>query len=700
MMRNLLALTAILSLSSPPALSQSSTPSSAIDTSSWACEYCQWPTGVTGEVAIGAGWVSEDAFRFGHYTGLEEGSHPVLDGALLHIDDAHFWRLDLDSLGLDARRLALDGGQPGRWRLAVSWSELPARLNNSGTTPYSGVGGGLLVLPEDWVNAPFTDQMETLGAASRPLSLASDRERFALGLRFTPGGSLDYSLTVKRDMKEGVRALGSGFLFTSTLLPAPVDYVTDQIEGSIGFSAGAWRGEVSYYGSFFDNRDSTLGYDNPFNPLVPGADRGQIALEPDNEFHRLGLSLSRAVAGRGRFSARLGLGRMTQDEPFLPYTLNPTPIAPIPLGALPRTRLDGEVDVLDLGLNYSFRLDSGWRLSVDYDYYERDNNSPVDEYTVVTQDLFVNEAQPNRPFSHERHRLGIRGSYRLSSARLSAGLGYQDTQRSLDTTADTDEIEGWARVNLPLGATFDAQVELRLSEREGDDLSPEAVIASTENPALRKFAYADRDRSELRVSLNVTPAEFLQLGWHLAWKDDDYEASRIGLSASQSVDQTLDVNYTPPGPWSLHAFHTLEDIDSTLANSATFSAPDWFATTDDRVRTSGIGIQVHDIGSRGVDLALDYVQSRSRGRNAVNDASAPPAFPDLHSRLQGTRLRVTWPLARGGQIGLDYYREELKDDDWTVDGLQPDTVFNVLGLGELSLDHEVDSLAVWYRSGF
>ena len=52
-----------------------------VDTSEWACESCPFDQGYRAEVAAGATSVSDDAARFGNYTGYDEkGIYASVDG--------------------------------------------------------------------------------------------------------------------------------------------------------------------------------------------------------------------------------------------------------------------------------------------------------------------------------------------------------------------------------------------------------------------------------------------------------------------------------------------------------------------------------------------------------------------------------------------------------------------------------------------
>lgn len=87
------------------------------DTSQWECKYCAFEKGLTGTVDLGIGYVSEDSFKFGEYTGLyEKGAFFIGDAALSSRgENANYLNVDASNLGLDSRSLGVEGGKQGTY---------------------------------------------------------------------------------------------------------------------------------------------------------------------------------------------------------------------------------------------------------------------------------------------------------------------------------------------------------------------------------------------------------------------------------------------------------------------------------------------------------------------------------------------------------------------------------------------------------
>ena len=87
-----------------------------VDTSEWACEACPFDQGYRAEVSAGATNVSDDAARFGNYTGYdEEGTYGNLDGEGHYAGDGYRLDYSMEDLALDfsALRHVAHDLQPG-----------------------------------------------------------------------------------------------------------------------------------------------------------------------------------------------------------------------------------------------------------------------------------------------------------------------------------------------------------------------------------------------------------------------------------------------------------------------------------------------------------------------------------------------------------------------------------------------------------
>ena len=122
------------SLGSVIAADDSSIP--VVDTSNWHCKYCVVEEGWSGEIELGAGYVSDDSFKFGEYTGLNEKGGFFIGNADMYYraEDASYIDLSVSRLGLDSRSLSIEGGVQGKYKLFLNYDEIPHFISRLGTT--------------------------------------------------------------------------------------------------------------------------------------------------------------------------------------------------------------------------------------------------------------------------------------------------------------------------------------------------------------------------------------------------------------------------------------------------------------------------------------------------------------------------------------------------------------------------------------
>ena len=113
-----------------------------MDTSRWTCKYCPFEEGFSANVELGAGYVSDDSFKFGEYTGLNEQGGFAVGNA-----DARYRNRDGRWLDLSARiwdwiraRCSIAGGKQGSYKLFLNYKELAHYITDTAVSPFIGIG--------------------------------------------------------------------------------------------------------------------------------------------------------------------------------------------------------------------------------------------------------------------------------------------------------------------------------------------------------------------------------------------------------------------------------------------------------------------------------------------------------------------------------------------------------------------------------
>ena len=644
---------------------------------------------------LGVGYVSDDAYRFGRYTGLEnEGPYTVGElSAYGYRDDGAYWRARGTDLGLDSRYLRLEGGWQGQQAYFIEYDEIPNNDSDSARTPFQDAGSANLTLP------PGLDIEQNLDAALRPFDIETDRTRLALGAAFVSRSPWTLDVSYRYDSKEGTGRIGGasagggepggGLLVNTTaaLLPEPVNYETNMVDASLHYLKGKAQLDIAYHLSLFSNDDRALTWQDPFNP----ANSSSQALAPDNELHRLTLSGGYLLPYRSRVTGVASIGRMTQNENFEPYAFAPGPGT----AELPRDSLDGEVWLTTAQLRLLSQPTRPLRLDAAVRYDRRDADTPVDTYEYVGRGPTGRQALDNNPLSYERTHVDIGASYRMrANMSLRGGYGYDRMSRDYeDEERDlTEENTLSARWRLQPHSTLDLALYAEAGRRDGSNYR----VPVGENPAMRKYYLADRDRTRVGTQLDYLPTATFGLSAGASYSKDDYRNSDIGLTEATQPSYTLELSYRPWENTTTYASFTREDIRSRQAGSELgTSFPDWKAKFDDSVNTYGTGAKITGIGNKW-DLGADLVFTDASGDvdldNFVAGGTVDP-YPDLHTELTSLKLWTLYHYRKDLALKLTYWYEKYSADNWALDDLQEDSVPGLLLFGEDTQDYDVHAVS-------
>jgi MtrB/PioB family decaheme-associated outer membrane protein len=645
----------------------------------------------TGWVDVGLGYVSDAPYRFSRYSGLETELYPVV-GFQVEQRDAGPNKLEASG-SLDSRSVSVEYGRQGLFNSFLSYDQLPYLKSETAVTVFDGVG---------------TENLTDSGVL-QPLDLETERQRLSAGVSYHPRANWKVSLSARQEHKDGTDWIGGairqpghggggGFAIgaiDSALLPEPIDQTTTNFDASVEYSGERSQLRLNLHGSYFENEYSFLQWETPTIIGITGQE-GQMALAPDNSFLQASLSGSHLFGETTRLTAVLTAGRMEQDEAFLPYTAGGD------TSFLPTDSLDGEVNVYGALIRLTSRPMDRLRLSAKYRYDERDNQTPqwAFPYVILDSDATSNPVR-NEPLSYVKQKFSLDANYRFNNQwRALAGYDNMDTERVFsDVESNREHV---VRGALKWRPRDDFDATLRLF---GSHLEPSAYQAesSLQNPLLRKYYLANRERLQGGILLNYAPSPALTVGVSADVLDDNYPDTELGLTDTNGQIFGLDVTYVPSEDVQWHAFYSRDQLKSTQLGSEGGDTADWTADIEDTVDTLGVGVKFVRLWPRW-DVGVDYLMSRGRGDiTQTSTLSAPAPFPTLENDLQRFQVAGDYHWSDTTQLRLAAYYERLDAEDWTVDGV-PTTLVTAdngtLLLGNESEDYDVVGLVIAVRHHF
>ena len=646
--------------------------------SDWQCNSCLAAEGWDVDLKIGTIYSDEDSFEFGDYTGLDDDGFYVLGDVLALYRDNEGGYVNLEGYAHSGDSLGffLEGGQQGSYELRASYQAIPRRLFDETLTPYRGNGSDTLSLPAGWVRAPNTAGMTAFDTTARPVKIEWDWDVYGFGVDYKPASNMKLRADYTRTEKEGQRRSSGSFGFSAVEFAKPVDYTSDDLELEIAYGADWWQTSLTYYGSVFKNDDDSLRWDNAYTSGA-GTDAGELALAPDNESHQISLAGSMVLPRRTTLNGQLSFGHMTQNEDLLPYTTN----LGLGAGALPRNSADAEVDTLNMNLR---AVTSPWRkvtLEAELRYNDFNNKTPVDQYSYINSDNGFGGTVSNTAYDYERRDIKVRGEYRMTSAfKIDGGFDTERVVRNRQDRTRTTNDRLWAGFRTRAGSSVNIRGEAFIEDRGGSDYEVRNNNESQQNPLMRKYNLADRERYGFKLSTSTFMPSGASLGWEFEYSDDDYDNSDIGVTESDYLRVGLDLSAPVGEVAAFYASFYEERIETDQANSQSFSAPDWTASTEDRFQTATAGITYPDIFGP-LDATLEYTWSQAVGEISSDTSGLPDEFPDLRTKRQSIRAGLSYPVSDALSFGFDYRFESLDTSDWSLDDVEPDTINNLLALG-------------------
>ncbi len=669
-----------------------------VDTSDWLCESCPFDEGARGHYEVGATSVSDDAARFGNASGYDtEGAYANVDGSGRYTSDGY--RLDwyVEDLGLDSRIIAIDGGRQGSFGFHVGYSDVVYRRFDTTQTVFNPSTTDTLTLPAGWVRAGTTTDFTQLSSSLRRQNIGTDRQIVDLGANWKPAAAFRVFADFRRQTKDGID-ISSGSNYTQApFLPRWIDYETDQVDAGIQYGTNRANLTLAYYGSYFTNHHASLTWDTPF-ATSPGAELFRMAVAPDNDYQQISLSGAyRATALDTVVAFNVASGSGEQNETLLPYTINPNVVA----SSLPRNSLDAEVDTSNYALTITSRPFPKGRIKFSYRHDERDNKTLQSDWSRVIVDFFDSgEFEPNVPYSFERSTISLSGELVMwKDIRVSGGYDRKEIERDFQEVAKQTIDAGWGQVRWRPLAWLDLRFKGGASERDIDRYDESIAVSLGQNPLLRKYNLAYRYRSYGELIASITPVESpLSLSTTVLFADDRYNKSLLGMTDSEELRATADINWAVSDNASVYLVVGHEAIDALQLGSEQFDAWDWSATHEDSFSHVGAGFHWRQAEGK-YQLRFDYNRGDGNTRIDVFSLSGGQSrLPDLESTLDSATIEATyrWNDRWTGTFDLRYESFDLTD--WAL--VSPTTLPTILTLGAQPYNYDVWALGVSVRYSF
>lgn len=548
------------------------------------------------------------------------------------------------------------------------------------------------------------------------------------------GFSFDYNVTddiktwakVSNEKRNGTRVLSTGtyerwgvtggnlFLVSGTELAEPIDYRTTVLNVGTGVYKKNWLADAEYTFTSFENKIDALRWDDPFSfnnyeGVSAGSyDRsrfksGQLALPVDSQSHDFTVSGSIDLPLHSKFTGTVSYGWVTQDEKFLPFTLNSAIVTGVPAGlvltnpAVSKTgqdNLDGKVATLTQSYVLTSKPVEPLTLTAKYKYYDYDNSSDRVEFDgfaaygesywrTVRSGAGVDNGVISKPLSYTRQNAEISADYHVAKPLTVSVEGFwEDWDRENLRIDSTTELGVGAGFIYKPAKTVNLKGGYKYAHRSVDGYTEGSTgAAPTENPeavGLRNYDWAERKRQKADLRLQLLPLQSLTVavsGQYL--KDDLADGSLFGLKKSEHVVGAVDVSYNPSDNLSLYANYAKEYRKGFMQNASKTAVP--FAVSDywntdiyEKVDTVGVGVALQVIPEKlsfdtSYNLSyakMDFVNTNPNGVSTTNFNAIAEDWSRVRNRLHEVKAQVGYNFTKNLKAVVSYLYEWYKLDDF------------------------------------
>lgn len=551
-------------------------------------------------------------------------------------------------MGERDQRFSAEAWKIGKFRTKVLWDEIPKYYDKGRTFSLNNAQGLLAVNPDMRARlqaAPNSGAgASTLGNAlpnqvrqelpfEATEQLRVRTEQFLFTQSYRPSKFWELFVRGQNVRMSGIRPRPTGTFASENTgpagdpvwealgveLPEPVTYRTTNLTFGTLYARGRWKLGLNYDLSFFRNATPSLTWENPFrvtdqlaNAPAFGVGRnrfvlGQLALPPDNDYHNVTARGSVQLPYKTELRGTVVWGRGSQNEPFLPYTLNSAMVAanllpgqPALFGlALPQPSLNGKVHTLsqDYALASKPRRDMNFLLQ--YRFYNRSNLSPSITFPglpafgdsgVRTSIDFFNLPLENLPTSYTRQNALADWQWDVSRKfNLELGYEWEIWNRKLRDAPRTNEHMLRGRLNykpitglllkadylyanrtprlyLTQPLSFNPNINTGtaaapINAGPGWEVTPATRFirgVSLEFNQLRRFDESKRIRNNGGLSLDVSKWEKVDFSASFRYLRDDYDKDFYGLLYNTQATTDVQVNYYPQQRTSFYANYSRE----------------------------------------------------------------------------------------------------------------------------------------------
>jgi hypothetical protein len=371
------------------------------------------------------------------------------------------------------------------------------------------------------------------------------------------------------------------------------------------------------------------------------------------------------------------------DATIIPNTINSvTAVTP-----LERTSVDGKARTTGVNLSFTSSPAKSVGVDVKYRYTDYKNETPAWE---ISQRIPYDNSPTVGPFEATRYG-GARNFFDGGVTFHAPGdsnvrVGYILNQASYEERifASSKENSFYVSYDRLTSQWLMLHTKYEYDHRRGSGLDTSELSADGEQPLLRTFDIADRDRNLFTVVASFMPSATNNLSFNASAGagNDDYPNSALGLNHAKHYVWSIGADSTPGDNVTMSVSYSYDKFDwlSWSTNQPAFTPPtpqprdltrDWSTDGLDHVYSLLAFVDAKQLGSK-VDLRFSYDFNRGQSAYVYGLASpttltTPSQLSQLKSDLNRLTFNSTYWLTSKVGLGFEYWYEKYTVNDFALD---------------------------------
>jgi MtrB/PioB family decaheme-associated outer membrane protein len=626
--------------------------------------------------------VNGDQARFQRYQDLRSG---VLftDFRYANEHTAGDWQYHLtaDNVGYRDQRYTGSYERTGRFVISGLWDEIPQFYSVDTKTPYTRSGSPLLL--DDVTQANIQAGRASLSAyipIAPQFDLMERRDIGSFNVLATPTPEIDVKAAFTTTHHTGELPYGGTFGFSNDVEVAlPYDSRTNDFSVGTEWMKGRNMLRVAYNGSWFNNLDDTLVWDNPLrltdSTSAPG--HGRTALWPTNSAQTISAAGYSKFAHKTQLTGFISYGFWNQNQPLLPFTINTA----LPQLALPRATAEASAHVFSTNLNLVSHPVTDWDFTARFRDYDYNNQTPATSIPqVVSYDTSVSTTNTGGPELYAHNRLTFDADATWTHLHpVALTVGYTGNHTGYDERIFASTGENVLRLAADAVGTqwmtFHAKYEY--GSRTGSGLDENLLIEIGEQPDMRHYDLANRTRNQFTGIVDFVPDDRWTFSVSGGTGKDNYPDSYFGLqeAAFHTVSAAADfrdANGLGAGAnYNFERYSGLQRSRSASPGQENDPNRDWTTDSAETVNYFSIYVTPPRFGPK-TEARLSYDFSYAEGRYIYNVVPGgplplPSQLPKVYNKLQQLHLDVRHRLSTRLVLAVSYLYEPFRVYDFAFD---------------------------------